>query len=284
MVNTNRMLIAGNYRIPLDGRARIMGIVNATPDSFFDRGKYFDAADPGPAIARAEQLVAEGAEIIDVGGETAQPSSPVLEVEEELRRVVPVIAALAKRVSVPISVDTYKAEVARRAIEAGASIINDTTGLADESLAVLAARSGAALVIMHIAGHPKERLEPGYADVVGAVISFLREKGEIAQRAGLPAERILIDPGVGFGKKVEENLRLIARVGELRALGYPLLFACSRRTFLGNLMGGQAPHERLEATVAVNASAMISGVDVVRVHDVAFISKVARMLAMVRSA
>lgn len=278
------IFVAGNYRIPLDGRARIMGIVNATPDSFFDRGKYFDAADPGPAIARAEQLVAEGAEIIDVGGETAQPSSPVLEVEEEVRRVVPVIAALAKRIAVPISVDTYKAEVARRAVAAGASIINDTTGLADVALAEIAASTGAALVIMHIAGHPKERLEPGYADVVGAVTEFLREKGAIAERAGLPKARIAIDPGVGFGKRAEENLRLIARVGELRALGYPLLFACSRRTFLGNLMGGQAPHERLEATVAVNAAAILAGADIVRVHDVGFIAKMARMLAMVRSA
>jgi dihydropteroate synthase len=281
---TPRELIAGRHRIALGARARIMGIVNATPDSFFDRGKYFDAGDPGPAIERAEQLIAEGAEIIDIGGETAQPSSPVLEPEEEIRRVVPVIAALAKRVHVPISVDTYKPRVAKAAIEAGAAIVNDTSGLTDEALAAVAAETGAGIVCMHIPCHPKERIEPGYSDPVGAVSEFLREKTAIIQNYGVPPERIAIDPGIGFGKKPEENLRLTAHLGELRRLGYALLFACSRRTFLGNLMGGEPPEQRLEATVAINAAAILAGADIIRVHDVAFMAKLAKMLGMIRSA
>jgi dihydropteroate synthase len=279
-----RELIAGRHRIVLGARARIMAIVNATPDSFFDRGKFFDARDPGPAIARAEQLIAEGAELIDVGGETAQPSSPVLEVKEEIRRVVPVISALAKRTTLPISVDTYKLEVARAAVDAGASLINDTSGLADERLALVAAETGAGIVVMHIPCHPKERIEPGYPDVIGAVSDFLRDKAGIIERAGVPPERIVVDPGVGFGKKPAENLRLIAHLRELKLLGYPLLFACSRRTFLGDLMGGQPPEERLEATVAVNAMAIFEGADLIRVHDVAFMSKMVRMFSMLKAA
>src|SRR5688500_1354094 len=235
----SRDLIAGRYRIVLGTRPRIMGIVNATPDSFFDRGQWFDAENPGPAIDRARDLSAQGAEIIDVGGETAQPSSPVLEPEEEIRRVVPVIAALAKSVTVPISVDTYKPEVARAAIDAGAVIINDTSGLADERLATIAAETGAAIVVMHIPSHPKERIEPGYPDPVGAIFEFLRAKTEIIEKRGVPPERIVVDPGIGFGKTPEENLKLIAELGALKKLGYAILFACSRRTFLGNLMGGQ---------------------------------------------
>lgn len=279
-----RELTAGRHRIVLGGRARIMGIVNATPDSFFDRGKFFDERDPGPAIERAERLIEVGAELIDVGGETAQPSSPVLEPEEEIRRVVPVIAALAKRTNVPLSVDTYKPEVARAAVAAGASIINDTSGLADVRLAAIAAETGAAIVVMHIPCHPKERIEPGYEDVVGAVSDFLREKGAFLERAGVPPERIIVDPGIGFGKKPQENLRLIAKTHALKKLGYALLFACSRRTFLGELMGGQAPEERLEATVAVNAAAILGGADLLRVHDVELMAKLAKMLAMVRAA
>ncbi|MCK6552739.1 dihydropteroate synthase [Myxococcota bacterium] len=279
----SRVLVLGRHTIPLDGRTRIMGIVNATPDSFYDRGRFFDDRDPGPAITRAETILAEGADIIDVGGETAQPTSPVLDVEEEKRRVVPVIEALAARVTVPISVDTYKPDVARAAVLAGASLINDTSGLADPRLADVAAETGAGLVIMHIPCHPKERKEPGYADPVGAISEFLAAKTEQVIAAGVPRERIVLDPGIGFGKKPDENLELIANLDALTELGCALLFACSRRTFLGNLMGGEPAEERLEATVAVNATAMLRGADLVRVHDVRFHAKLAKMLAMVRA-
>lgn len=276
-------LVLGRFRLPRGGRARVMGVVNATPDSFFDRGRYYDPRDPGPAIARAEVLLAEGADLIDVGGETAQPTSPVLDVEEETRRVVPVISGLARRSSVPISVDTYKPAVARAAMDAGASLINDTSGLADPELARVAQETGAGIVVMHIPCHPKQRLQPGYPDVVQAIGTFLAEKVATIERAGVPRDRIIVDPGIGFGKTPEENLELIANVGELRALGLPILFACSRRTFLGDLMGGEPPEERLEATVAVNAHAISAGAELVRVHDVRFHAKLARMLELVKA-
>jgi dihydropteroate synthase len=282
-VSSQKDLTAGRHKIVLGARAKIVGIVNVTPDSFFDRGKYYDSLDPGPAIERALVLIAAGADIIDLGGETAQPSSPVMSVEEEIRRVVPVIAALAKQTNVPLSVDTYKPGVARAALAAGASIINDTSGLADEELGTIAAETGAAIVVMHIPCHPKERIEPGYEDVVGAVSQFLRLKTQRLEELGVPPERIIIDPGIGFGKKPHENLKLIAETRLLKRLGYALLFACSRRTFLGNLMGGEPPEERLEATVAVNAAAILNGADLIRVHDVAFMSKLSKMLGMVRA-
>jgi len=274
-------LVLGDHRLARGGRALIMGIVNATPDSFFDRGKFFDARDPGPAIARAEQLIAEGADLVDIGGETAQPSSPVLEVEEEIARVVPVVAALAKRVKVPISVDTYKPEVARRAIAAGASLINDTSGLADVRLADVARETGAGIVCMHIVGHPKERLTPGFADPVGSVLDFLRAKVELLEARGVPRERILVDPGIGFGKTSGENLDLIAHTEALRSLGTAVLFACSRRTFLGEFFGGLPPEDRLEPTAAVNAVAILGGADMIRVHDVRFFSRLSKMLELV---
>ncbi len=279
-----RTLVMGAHRLRLGGRAYVMGVVNATPDSFYDKGKFFSASDPGPAIARAEALVAEGADLVDVGGETAQPTSPVLSPEEEIARVVPVIRGLAGRIAVPISVDTYKPEVAQAAVEAGASLINDTSGLADPRLAEVAARTGAGLVCMHIPCHPKERKTPGYPDPVRSISEFLRERTDVARAAGVPAERLLVDPGIGFGKTADESLALTARLSGLRRLGYPVLYACSRRTFLGELMGGLAPEDRLEPTVAVNAIAVLQGADMVRVHDVRFFARLVRMMELVRGA
>ncbi|MFO0726544.1 MAG: dihydropteroate synthase [Myxococcota bacterium] len=277
-------LVLGRHRLKLGERALVMGIVNATPDSFFDRGKYFDARDPGPAIARAEAVIADGADVLDVGGETAQPSSPVLSAEEEIARVVPVISALAARTQVPISVDTYKPEVAERAIAAGASLINDTSGLADPRLADVAAKTGAGLVIMHIVGHPKERRTPGFADPIQAISDFLREKMAIAEGRGVPRERLLIDPGIGFGKTPSENLALIRDLAALHALDAAVLFACSRRTFLGDFFGGLPPEDRLEPTAAVNAAAMLAGAQMVRVHDVRFFARMSKTLSLVEQA
>jgi dihydropteroate synthase len=277
-----RILELGRHRIVLGGRALVMAVVNATPDSFFDRGKYFDPNDPSPAVDRALALAAEGADLIDVGGETAQPSSPVLEPGEEIRRVVPVIERLADRVSVPISVDTYKPEVARAAIAAGASLINDTSGLADPRLADVAAETGAGIVCMHIPCHPKERVFPGYPDPVGAVWEFLAERTARIEAAGVPPRRIILDPGIGFGKTADESLRLTQELSDLGRMGYALLYACSRRTFLGELMGGLPPEDRLEGTVAMNAVAIENGADLVRVHDVRFFSRLTRMLSLIR--
>jgi dihydropteroate synthase len=274
-----RRLVLRSHALPLGQRPLIMGIVNATPDSFYDRGRYFDPSDPGPAVRRALELIAEGADLIDIGGETAQPSSPVLDPAEEIRRVVPVIAELAFKTDRPISVDTYKPAVAEAALAAGASLINDTTGLVDPRLAQIAADSGAGLVIMHIPGHPKERINPGYPDPVGSVGRFLADKSRIARRAGLSKEQILLDPGIGFGKTAAESLELTAHFGALKTLGHPLLYACSRRTFLGELLGGLPPEDRLEATAAVNAAAMLQGADVIRVHDVRFFARMSRVMA-----
>jgi dihydropteroate synthase len=277
----SRQLILGASRLALGERALIMGIVNATPDSFFDRGRYFDAADPAPAIERGLELIEQGADIIDVGGETAQPSSPILDPQEEIRRVVPVIEGLGARASrIPISVDTYKPAVARAAIGAGACLINDTSGLLDPTLADVSAQTGAGIVCMHIPSHPKQRIAPGYADPIRAVTDFLRDRTRVIEDRGVPKASILVDPGIGFGKKPAENLQLIAQLSTLRALGYPILFACSRRTFLGDLMGGEPPEDRLESTVAVNAVALLGGADILRVHDVRFMAKLARMMAL----
>ncbi len=275
-------LVLGQYQLDLDEKTRVMGIVNATPDSFFDQGTHFKAGDSSPTVARALQLVEEGADIIDVGGETAQPTSPVLSPQEEIDRVVPAIEALAKHLTVPISVDTYKPQVAEAAIAAGASLINDTSGLADKGLAEVAAKTGAGILCMHIPCHPKERINPGYTDPVSAIGEFLREKAEIIMQAGVPKNRILVDPGIGFGKTPEENLELIKNTRQLRKLGFAVLFACSRRTFLGNLMGGLPPEDRLEPTVAVNAAAVLGGAQIIRVHDVKFMSRMLRMLDMVQ--
>lgn len=279
----DRVLQLGSHRLLLGARTLVMGIVNATPDSFFDRGKFFDPHDPSPAIARARELIAEGADLIDIGGETAQPNSPIMSPEEEIARVVPVIRALAAETSLPISVDTYKPAVAREAVLAGASLINDTSGLSDPALAGVAAETGAAIVCMHIPSHPKERIYPGYADPIGAVWDFLLERTARIEKAGVPRSRIVIDPGIGFGKTADESLRLTARLGELRRMGYALLYACSRRTFLGDLMGGQPPEERLEATAAVNTTAIAQGADLIRVHDVRFFARLTRMMALIEA-
>lgn len=277
-------LVLGRHTLPLGERTLVMGVVNATPDSFYDRGRFFAAGDPTPAIERARALVAEGADLVDVGGETAQPSSPVLTPDEEIRRVVPVIEALAAAITVPISVDTYKPEVARAAIAAGASLINDTSGLADPRLGDVAAETGAGILVMHIVGHPKERRTPGLGDAVDTVGRFLVERARHLESLGIAKERILIDPGVGFGKTTAENYALVGGVGALQRLGYPTLFACSRRTFLGELFGGLPPEDRLEPTAAVNAAAMLAGVDVVRVHDVRFFARMSKTMAVVRAA
>lgn len=278
---TAQTIIANNKTLLLANQPLIMGIVNATPDSFYDKGSFFTKGDSNPTVDRALSLIKEGADIIDVGGETAQPDSPVLSPEEEIKRVVPVIEQLVQKTETVISVDTYKPEVADAALKVGANIVNDTSGLADPELANVAARHNAAMVCMHIPCHPKERLTPGYEDPVSAIIEFWQEKIEIMNASGLSDQQIILDPGIGFGKTTDENLQLIANVKQLKRVGYPILFACSRRTFLGNLMGGQTPDQRLAPTVAVNVEAMKAGVDMIRVHDVSFMRQLREIFALI---
>jgi dihydropteroate synthase len=243
-----------------------MGIVNVTPDSFSDGGLYLD---PETAIAHGRQLVADGADILDVGGESTRPGAQEVPVDEELRRVVPVVEGLAGE-GVPVSVDTSKAAVAAAALEAGASIVNDVTALrGDPEMAALCADRGPTLILMHMLGDPRTMQDdPRYGDVVDEVRDFLAARLEAAVAAGVAEERIWLDPGIGFGKAWEHNVELLRRLGELGALGRPLVVGTSRKSFIGRLDGSPAG-ERIGGTIASSLLAATEGADVLRVHDVA---------------
>ena len=242
----------------------VMGVLNVTPDSFSDGGRYLDVES---ATERGVRMVEQGADIIDLGGESSRPGSARIGVDEELRRVLPVLEALVERVSVPISIDTLKPPVARRCLEAGASIVNDIRGLRDPQMLSVAAAARASVVIMHMRGEPATmQLNTAYGDVVAEVCSFLEAQSERARQAGI--REIAVDPGLGFGKSAEQNFELLARLGEFRALGCPILVGPSRKSFLGSLPSRLPVHERLEGTLAAVAAAVINGAAAVRVHDV----------------
>ena len=255
--------------LPFGGRTLVMGILNVTPDSFSDGGEFFITAR---AVEHAGRMVAEGVDILDVGGESTRPGSTHVGAAEEIRRVVPVVEALAGHVPVPISVDTTKARVARAALAAGAEIVNDISGLRfDAALADEAARAGAGLVLMHSRGS-RETLHtlPPVADVMAEVVESLGRSVEEALRRGVAREAIAVDPGIGFGKSQEQNVELIARVGELaRAFpDLPVLVGTSRKRFIGALTGGGPAGERLHGTMASVTAAVLGGAAIVRVHDV----------------
>jgi len=245
---------------------KLMGVVNVTPDSFSDGGLYLD---PARAVAHGEGLAAAGAAILDVGGESTRPGAEEVSLEEELRRVRPVIAGLAGG-EARISVDTSKAAVAAAALDAGAEIVNDVTALrGDAEMAALCAERGATVVLMHMLGNPRTmQRDPVYGDVVAEVKAFLAERVEAAVAAGIAAERIWLDPGIGFGKTAEHNLELLRRLSELGELGRPLVVGTSRKSFIGRLDGSDAG-ERLGGTIASSVLAAAAGADVLRVHDVA---------------
>jgi dihydropteroate synthase len=243
-----------------------MGVVNVTPDSFSDGGLYLD---PDAAIAHGEELARAGAEILDVGGESTRPGAEPVSVEEELRRVGPVIAGLAGT-KAAISIDTSKATVAAAALDAGAEIVNDVTALrGDGEMSALCADRGATVVLMHMAGSPRTMQEnPTYEDVVDDVKGFLAERLRAAVAAGIDEERIWLDPGIGFGKTAEHNLELLRRLSELRGLGRPLVIGTSRKGLIGKVDGSDAG-ERLGGTIASSVLAAAEGAEVLRVHDVA---------------
>jgi dihydropteroate synthase len=247
-------------------RARVMGIVNVTPDSFSDGGLFLD---PGRAIEHGRQLVAEGADILDVGGESTRPGAESVPAGVELARTAPVVAALAIDGGVPVSIDTSKAEVARAALEAGARIVNDVTALrADPELAAVCAERDCELVLMHMQGSPRTMQDaPTYDDVVDDVRAFLAQRIAAAVAAGVAEERIWVDPGIGFGKTAEHNVELLRRLGDLRELGRPIVIGTSRKRFLG-VLTGRGVGDRLGGTVASNVLALAAGADVFRVHDV----------------
>ncbi len=242
-----------------------MGIVNVTPDSFSDGGRYLDR---GAAIEHGIELAAAGADVLDVGGESTRPGAAAVGVEEELARVLPVIEALASA-GHRVSVDTSKAAVAERALAAGATIVNDVTALGDPAMAAVCADAGCGLILMHMKGTPRTMQDdPTYDDVLVEVRDFLAERLAAAVAAGVAAERVWVDPGIGFGKTVDHNLELIERLGELRELGRPVVLGASRKAFLGELTGREVS-DRLAASLAVAVLGVASGAEVLRVHDVA---------------
>lgn len=245
---------------------KLMGVVNVTPDSFSDGGLFLD---PEAAVAHGRELVAAGAEILDIGGESTRPGAEPVPDEEELRRVVPVISGLGD-LDCDLSVDTSKAAVAEAALDAGATIVNDVTALrGDPGMATVCAERGATVVLMHMLGEPRTMQEdPRYEDVVVEVKSFLAERLEAATGAGVAEERVWLDPGIGFGKTAAHNMELLRRLGELRELGRPVVIGTSRKSFIGKV-DGSAAGERLGGTIASSVLAAAEGAEVLRVHDVA---------------
>lgn len=258
----------GARRLTVGPRPAIMGVLNVTPDSFSDGGQYLD---PAEAVAHAGRLVAEGADLIDVGGESTRPGSDPVPEAEELRRVLPVIETLASRVDVPISIDTRHARVAREAASAGASLINDVTGLlGDPDMPAAVAETGAGCVIMHMLGDPKTmQRDPRYANLMADICRRLRRGLQAAAQAGVPEEAIIVDPGIGFGKTLTHNLEILARLGQLRTLGAPILVGPSRKRFIGDLTGVASPEARVPGTAAACTLAVAAGALLLRVHDVA---------------
>ncbi|UCF78522.1 MAG: dihydropteroate synthase [Candidatus Eiseniibacteriota bacterium] len=252
--------------LDLSGRTHVAGVLNVTPDSFSDGGKFFER---DAALAHAERMIEEGADILDVGGESTRPYSQPVDASEEAARVVPVISLLSKRSDVIISVDTSKAAVARAALDAGAHIINDVSALRfDPELAGIAAEYGAGLVLMHMKGTPRTMQEsPEYGDVVYEITRFLDDAIQRARKDGVDFESIIIDPGIGFGKKLEHNLTILKRLSEFRALKRPIMVGPSRKSFIGTLLD-RPVHERTSGTLAAVVASVMSGAAVVRVHDV----------------
>lgn len=261
------------HPMKLEGKPLIMGILNITPDSFYDGGKY---SEVDSAIAQAEKMVEEGADIIDVGGESTRPGSERVSLDKELERVIPVIKELVKRIDVPISIDTYKAEVARLAIEEGAEMVNDISAMRfDEKMIDVIREEKVPIVLMHMKGTPKDMQEnPFYEDVMGEIYGFLIERAEWAVDRGVGKDYLVIDPGIGFGKRSIDNLEIIRRLPELKSLGFPILIGPSRKSFIGNILGGLPPEERLEGTAAVVAISVLKGANIIRVHDVKAMKRV----------
>ncbi len=243
-----------------------MGILNVTPDSFYDGGRYASAED---ALSLARRMAEDGADIIDVGGESTRPGSEPVPPREEIRRVVPLIKKLSAELTISISIDSYKPEVVAKAIDAGASMVNDVNGLRSPGMAELVASSKLPVVVMHMQGSPKIMQEkPHYKDVVAEITAFFRERIAYALDSGIAARQIILDPGVGFGKTLEHNLEILRNIGEFKKLGFPVLIGSSRKSFLGALLD-LPPEKRLEGSLASAVLAASQKADIVRVHDVA---------------
>ncbi len=270
---------AGPHRLQWGERPLIMGIVNVTPDSFYDGGRFIE---PEAAVAQAVRLVAEGADILDIGAESTRPGASPLDEDEELRRVVPVIRALSRAVSTPLSIDTMKAAVAEAAVAEGASIINDVTSLrGDAAMVGVAAKTGAGLVLMHMQGTPRTMQQsPYYRNVVQEVAEFFAERIDFATARGVARRQIVLDPGIGFGKLLEHNLDLLAHLGTFLPFGCPVMIGVSRKGFLGQLTN-RSVEDRLWSSAAAVALAVQQRVSIIRVHDVAAMRDAATVAAAI---
>jgi len=244
-----------------------MGILNITPDSFSDGGMFFDK---DAAVKRGMEIAREGADILDVGGESTRPGALEVSVDDEIARVIPVIEGLAKKITIPISIDTRKSEVAEAAVKAGATIINDVSGLRnDEQIARVAARHGATLIVMHMKGTPAGmQIAPEYKDLIGEISESLRTSVSKALAAGVTKEKIVIDPGIGFGKTVEHNLEILSRLDEFKRLGYPVCVGTSRKSFIGKVLCQPCTGDRLVGSIATAVIAAMKGANILRAHDV----------------
>ena len=263
-------------KLDFSGGTLVMGVLNVTPDSFSDGGKFLDT---DKAIEHGLEMAADGAAIIDVGAESTRPGAKSVSAEEQIKRVIPVIKALAEKTDVPISIDTYNVEVAKATLEAGAGMINDITALGDERMGKLAAERQVPVVLMHIQGTPATMQdEPEYDDVVKEVLEFLLKRAKRAEESGISKDRIFIDPGIGFGKTVEHNLSLLRNIDKFVATGYRVLVGTSRKSFIGKITGKENPAERIFGTAATVALCAAAGVSIVRVHDVAEIVDVVKVV------
>ena len=278
-IQSQFLLKCGEKVIDLSSRTHIMGILNVTPDSFSDGGEYFDT---NRAVERGIQMAEEGADIIDIGAESTRPGAEPIAMDEELARLLPVLEQLLKTTDVPISVDTYKSRVAEAALHAGAHIINDISGLRfDPAMKDVVARFDAPVIIMHIKGEPKNmQIDPYYEDVMIEISDYLAESIRMASLAGIKKENIVVDPGIGFGKRLEDNYEIIRRLSELKRLGCPILIGPSRKSFLGKILN-LPPAERLEGTMAAVAIGIQNGADIVRVHDVKAVSRVCQIADLI---
>jgi dihydropteroate synthase len=262
-------------RLDFSAGTLIMGILNVTPDSFSDGGLYLDTEQ---AVQHGLRMAAEGAAVIDVGAESSRPGSEPVSPQEQIRRAVPVIKALAGRVDVPISIDTYNPDVARAALDAGAGMVNDITALSDDRMAELVAQRQVPVVLMHMQGTPATmQQQPQYDNVLMKVLAFLTDRAQRAEQYGVPGEHIILDPGIGFGKTLEHNLVLLHHLSHFVATGYRVLIGASRKRFIGSITGKDNPTERVFGTAATVALCVQAGVSMVRVHDVSAMADVIKV-------
>lgn len=274
-------LIWRNFNFDFSLRTYVMGVLNVTPDSFSDGGLFLDAS---AAIGHAIRMVEDGVDIIDIGGESTRPGSDAVTIEEELRRTLPVIQAITKEISIPVSIDTYKAEVAKRALDAGASMVNDISGLGfDPAMPGVVSEYEVPVVVMHIKGTPKDmQKDPVYEALLPEIYDSLRRSMQSAMDAGIPENMIVIDPGIGFGKTFDHNLEILHRLREFTLLERPILVGVSRKAFIGKVLENASVENRLEGTAAAVAISIMNGANIVRVHDVKEMARVARVADAIR--